>query len=75
MYMINSQVCKGTPRWSQRAKNVIFEHHQPALVFMLEAGALTNPETDARDWRLSLFAKITEWMQEYDNVVYLPVIA
>lgn len=42
---------------------------------MLEAGALTNPETDARDWRLSLFAKITEWMQEYDNVVYLPVIA
>ena len=75
MFAINSQVCKGTPRWSQRSYNVIFEHMMPALVLMLPEGALIDPNTDSRDWRIALFAKVTEWIQEYENVQFVPVIA
>ena len=75
MFAINMQVCKGTPRWSQRSYNVIFEHMMPALVLMLPEGALVDPNTDSRDWRLALFAKVTEWIQEYENVQFVPVIA
>ena len=40
LYAINLQIQKGTPRWSQRTYNVIFDHMNPALVLMLPAGAL-----------------------------------
>jgi len=75
MYMINTQVCKGTPRWSQRSNSVIFDHNKPALVLMLEKDAFVDEKTDSRDWRIALMAKITEWVQEYDNIEFLTVIA
>ena len=77
MYIINTQVCRGTPRWGQRANSVVFTHNQPALVFMLEAGALANPETDGRDWRLALFAQIVEILQEREDSIvnFVPILA
>ena len=62
MFMLNVYISKGTPRWSQRSKSVIFEKMTPGLVFMLEKGYLTSTETDSRDWRLALFAQINDML-------------
>ena len=48
----------------------------PALVLMLPAGALIEQDAEhSKNWRVALFAKITEWIQEYDEVQFVPVIA
>lgn len=43
---------------------------------MLEEDALLNYETQSRDWRLALFAQLTQWVQEDEtNMTFLPLIA
>lgn len=70
-------VCIGTPRWSQRSYDVIFNYMLPAIILMLPQGGITDYDPKSRDWRVALFAKVTELISQQDEKEFdfIPVIA
>lgn len=47
----------------------------PGLVLMLKENAILDYDPEQKDWRFALFARVTEWIQEHDELEYVPVIA
>ena len=60
MFAVNFQICKGTPRWSQRSYDVIFNHYIPAIILMLPEDGIKEYDPNSKDWRVALFANVVE---------------
>lgn len=75
MFAVNFQICKGTPRWSQRSYDVIFNHYIPAIILMLPEDGIKEYDPNSKDWRVALFANVVEKIQENDKLDFVPVIA
>lgn len=74
MFTLNTSIVKGTARWSQRSYSALYDFWMNGLVFLIEEKALSKVVLLADDWRVALFAKITEWTQENDSQ-FVPIIA
>jgi len=61
MFTLNTSIVKGTARWSQRSYSALYDFWMNGLVFLIEEKALSQVVLLADDWRVALFAKITEW--------------
>ena len=74
MNMLNSQIVKGTPRWGQRAQEVLDSRKLSAIVLMVGKGSLKQAASSKDDWRFALMAKVTEQTQQQGSFV-IPIIA
>ena len=75
LFTLNTSIVKGTPTWSQRSYSALYDYWMNGIVFLVEEGAIYNhdPENYAKDWRMALMAKLTEYMQENDSL-YVPIV-
>jgi hypothetical protein len=58
LFLVNTSVVKGTPRWGQRAHSSIFDFYQNGLVYMMKS--VESPEELAKDWKVQGLARIPE---------------
>lgn len=58
-FRVNLSIVNGTPRWSQRAYSAINEGIN-AVVYMLEAGALTRTVEYRENWRIAFMSSLAE---------------
>jgi len=75
MRTLNISIVKGTPRWGQRAFDLIYLNKMSAIVFMMDKDGLKRANDSNDDWRVALMVKIIEYSQEPDAEFVIPIVA